>query len=191
MEKIEPGKYVEMVYDVYAVEPEGDVLVHEGSKSDPEKIIFGVTKGVFVPLEKALEGLSVGDKFDVKISPEESFGMRDPERVVTLEKAIFNTPEGKFDAEHVRPGAYLPMNLSNGYQVMGLVTEVGDDNVTKDFNHPMAGQTTRFVGTVETVRDATPEELQPSHGCCGGCGSNGCGSEGCGGGCEGGCGGCD
>ena len=54
MEKIEPGKYVELVYDLYAVEPTGDVLVHQVDLEDPERIIFGVTRGVIKPLEQAV-----------------------------------------------------------------------------------------------------------------------------------------
>ena len=89
MEKIEPGKYVEMVYDLSEVNPEGDKLVHQVSPEDPEKIVFGVTRGVIVPLEKAIEGLSTGDKFDVKVSAKEAFGEYDPEQVARLEKYIF------------------------------------------------------------------------------------------------------
>ena len=36
MEKIEPGKYVEMVYDLYSVEPQGETLVHQVDADDPE-----------------------------------------------------------------------------------------------------------------------------------------------------------
>ena len=71
MEKIEPGKYVEMVYDLYVVEPDGEKLVHQVDAEAPEKIIFGVTRGVIVPLEKAIEGLTTGDAFDVKVSAAE------------------------------------------------------------------------------------------------------------------------
>ena len=42
MEKIEPGKYVELGYDLYKVNPDGtDTLVHQTDTEDPEKIVFG------------------------------------------------------------------------------------------------------------------------------------------------------
>ena len=50
MEKIEPGKYVEMVYDLYVVEPDGEQLVHKSEPDNPERIIYCVTQGVIVPL---------------------------------------------------------------------------------------------------------------------------------------------
>ena len=52
MEKIEPGKYVELGYDLYAIEPDGtEKLVHQTNEEDPEKIVFGVTQGMIRPLE--------------------------------------------------------------------------------------------------------------------------------------------
>lgn len=97
MEKIEPGKYVEMTYDLYVTEPSGDRLVHQVDPEHPEKIVFGVTRGVIAPLEKALEGLQPGEAFDVKVPAEEGFGKYDPDQVVHLEKDIF-VIDGKFDS---------------------------------------------------------------------------------------------
>lgn len=80
MEKIEPGKYVEMVYDLSVVTPDGEELVHKVEPDSPERIVFGVTKGVIVPLEKAIEGLKKGDAFDVKVSAAEGFALTTPSR---------------------------------------------------------------------------------------------------------------
>ena len=63
--------------------------------------------------------------------------------------------------------------------------DINDEEVTVDFNHPMAGMTMHFKGEIITVRDATEAELHPQ---CGGCGGS-CGDGGCSDGC-GGCGGC-
>ena len=190
MEKIEPGKYVELVYDLYAVEKEGEVLVHQVDVEDPEKIIFGVTRGVIKPLEHAIEGLKEGETFDVKVSAEEGFGEHDPEQVAHLEKDMFEV-DGKFDAERVKVGEYIPMLTQDGYRINGKAIDVTLNEVIMDFNHPLAGKDIRFVGSIKTVREATPEELHPAGGCCGchggegeGCGDScGCG-DGCGGGCN-------
>ena len=57
--KIKPGKYVELTYDLYQTEQGAEPsLVHQSARSDPEKIIFGVTQGVIEPLEVARDGLS-------------------------------------------------------------------------------------------------------------------------------------
>lgn len=188
MEKIQPGKFVAMGYDLYQLDADGkETLVHQSDPADPEKIVFGVTRGMIVPLEKAIDGLEKGGTFDVIAKAEEAFGPYDPEQVVTLEKDIFMV-DGKFDADVIKPGALVPMMTADGFRINGKVLEVTDNNVKMDFNHPLAGKDVRFKGTILEVRDATPEELQPAHGGCGcGCDHDHCGDEGGECGCSGGC----
>ena len=175
MERIEPGKYVELGYDLYAVEADGsEKLVHQTDGEDPEKIVFGVTRGMIVPLEKAIEGLEAGGKFNVTATAEEAFGPYDPEQVVELDRDIFMV-DGKFDEEVVKAGALVPMMTADGYRINGLVKEVSNGKVKMDFNHPLAGKSVRFDGKILTVRDATPEEIQPAHGCGCGCDHDHCG----------------
>lgn len=178
MEKIQPGKYVELGYDLYEVTSAGEQLVHQTDSDDPEKIIFGVTRGMIRPLEEAIDGLGVGDTFDVKVEAKDAFGPVDPEQVATLGRDIFEV-DGKFDSDTIKPGAVLPMMTADGFRINGVVTEVTDTDVKMDFNHPLAGKDVRFKGKIMTVRDATPEELQPTHGCGCGCHGDSCG-DGCG-----------
>lgn len=189
MEKIEPGKYVELGYDLYEVTPEGEKLVHQTSAEDPERIVFGVTQGVIEPLEHAIEGLEADGEFDVTVKAEQAFGNYDPDQVVTLPREVFEI-DGKFDNESVKPGAVLPMMTADGYRISGVVKEVTDKEVKMDFNHPLAGKDVRFKGKITLVRTATPEEIQPAQGCGSGCSSCGddcdcdsksdCGDAGCG-----------
>ncbi len=175
MEKIEPGKYVEMGYDLYCIDADGkETLVHQSDKSDPEKVVFGVTRGMIQPLEKAIEGLEKGGKFNVTVKADEAFGPYDIEQIAELPREIFEV-EGKFDSEMVKPGAYVPMMTADGFRINGKVLEVTAKNVRMDFNHPLAGKDVRFDGEILEVRDATPEELQPAHGC--GCGHDSCGCD--------------
>ena len=55
------------------------------------------------------------------------------------------------------------MQTEEGYRMDGLVVEVGDKEVTLDFNHQLAGERVKYAGRVLLVRDATPEELAPKH----------------------------
>ncbi len=177
MQRIEPGKYVELGYDLYELSADGEAkLVHQTNVDDPERIIFGVTQGMIRPLEQAIEGLGPGGEFNVDVKAAEAFGPHDPEQVVTLECDIFKV-DGKFDDEMVKVGEYVPMMTADGFRINGLVTEVTDKDVKMDFNHPLAGKDVRFTGKVLTVRDATPEELHPTCGC-GSCSGGSCGDEG-------------
>ena len=183
MEKIQPGKYVEMIYDLFKVNEDGsEELVHQVDTENPEGVIFGVTPGMVVPLEKDLDGKTAGDKFDIVAAPEEAFGMPSEEYYVTLEKEIFSV-DGKFDPEVVHKGASLPMMTADGFQINGIVKEVGDKTVVMDFNHPLAGRKVRFRGEITLVRDATPEEIKvvTEGGCgCGSCGGDCGGDKNCG-----------
>lgn len=186
-EKIRPGKYVELGYDLYTTDADGtETLVHQTDTDDPERIVYGVTPGVIEPLEKAILDLEEGGEFDVRAKADEAFGQPDPEQIVPLEREIFLI-DGKFDTERIYPGAVVPMMTAEGYRITGTVKEVGDKIVKVDFNHPLAGKDLRFKGRIITVREATPEDLQPA-GC--GCRGGGCGDGGCeGGNCgQGGCG---
>lgn len=177
MEKIQQGKYVEMVYDLYKVNPDGtQTLVHQSDDSDPERFVYGVTPGMVVPLEKAIFSLGVGDKFDLIVKAEDAFGPHDPNNVMDLSKELFLV-DGKFDAEFVKKGALVPMMTADGFRINGLVVDVTAEVVKMDFNHPLANDDVRFDGKILAVRDATAEELNPSCGCGCGCGDHGCGCD--------------
>ena len=177
METIQPGKYVEFGYDLYEINDNGETLMYSTPVDSPEQIIFGVTQGVFQPLERALEGKQAGDLFDVTMTPEEGFGVYDPEKVAELDKSIFEV-DGKFDDELVKVDAMIPMLNQYGFQMIGRVLEITDKHVKMDFNHVLAGKNVRLKGKVTLVRDATAEELHPAEGC--GCGCGSCGEEECG-----------
>lgn len=181
-ETIDTGKFVAFIYKVTDAKT-GDVLF-EATAEAPDTLVYGVTPGVIPGLIAALKGLGKGDKFSSELSPAAAFGDRIEQNVIKLDKTVFN-PEGKLPSE-VKTGAKLPMMTEDGFQVIGTVLKIEDDGVTMDFNHPFAGKTVNIEGEVVEVRDATPEELNPHHGCGCGCGHDH-------GGCEGGCndGGCE
>jgi FKBP-type peptidyl-prolyl cis-trans isomerase SlyD len=145
-----------------------------------------VTKGLILPLERALEGLEPDQTFDVPVAAGEGFPYN-PDDVARLDKDIFMV-DGKFDAETIKKDAYIPMMTGDGFRITGKVLEVTPDHVVMDFNHPLVGKDLCFKGKVVTVRDAKPEELHPTcgGGCCGGgcgdsdCGDSSCGCDGCG-----------
>lgn len=193
---IEPGKYFEITYNLYRVNPDGsETLEHQVEDDDPDYGILGITPGYVIALESALLGMSAGEKFDFYAEPDEAFGPYNPEEVLTVPKDHFLI-DGKFDETMFTPGALIPMMTPDGYQFDGLVVGLTDAGVILDINHPLAKNRVHYVGEVTLVREPTEEELKAEKdsacGCgCGGCGcgnnEDGCG-EGCG--CEGGGNGC-
>ena len=143
--------------------------------------------------EAELEGREPGDDFAFTLSPEEGYGVVNPEMIISLPKSAF-TVNGRVMEELLVPGTVIPMLNGQGGVVQGTVHEVRPDTVMMDFNHPMAGKTLNFSGRVLSVREATPKELAqglhgeflpPEEGCKGGChGGGGCCHDGEGGHCD-------
>jgi FKBP-type peptidyl-prolyl cis-trans isomerase SlyD len=128
-------------------------------ESDPgEPLVYLHGHGETVPgLENALEGKAVGDKLQVKVSPDEGYGDHDPEKIESV-------PRGEFPDElELKVGSVLTATDDDGNEMDFLIKEVKGDSVVVDFNHPLAGKTLHFDVTVREVRAATPEELEHGH----------------------------
>lgn len=187
--KIEPGKYFELVYQLFRINADGtETLVHEVEDDDPDRAILGITPGFVKALEDAVLGLGAGDSFDFQADPENAFGPYDPEEVITLPRDRFLV-DGKFNEEMFTPGAYIPLMTSDGYRIDGQVVALTPEGVELDFNHPLAKDRVHYTGKVTLVREPTEDELRPADSCgCGGCHcGDDCGDD-CGCGSHGGCG---
>lgn len=185
--KIEKGKWVELQYELYAFsDGESEELMFSTEEEAPECFVYGIDEAVVPKFMERIAGLEAGEKFDFTLAVEDAFGPRTQEHVMKLDREVFAGEDGEID-KRVFPGAQIPMRTTEGAIVYGIVLMIEKDGVTLDFNHPLAGENLHYKGEVKVVRDATEEELNLKHGCCG-CGSHGCGDGGCNDGC---CDGCD
>ncbi len=120
--------------------------------------LHGGYQGIFPQVEEALEGKAEGYECKVRLNPEEAFG--------------------EYDASLVRvePRNLFPATVAVGMQFEGqaeddgedeftlyTVTDVTDDKVVVDGNHPLADKILDFSCTVTGVRAATTEELTHGH----------------------------
>jgi len=194
--QISDNKYVTVTYDLNVGEGEERELMEQATVQQPLEFIFG-TNSMLEAFEDQLRGLSQGDTFSFRLTPEEAYGDYDDTKLLELPKNIFEI-DGKIDKEVLFEGNTLPMMDSSGNRLVGSVVSIGDEVVTMDFNHPLAGEIMHFEGTVMGVREASVEEIAAlfSGGGCG-CGSGEDGGCGCGssdeshaGGCGCGSGGC-
>jgi peptidylprolyl isomerase len=100
---------------------------------------FVLGTGHVIPgFEKAVEGLSEGEQVSAKVEPEEAYGLRSDELVLQV-------PLDRFDRA-VTPalGQRLEMSTAEGQRIPVTVTDVGQENVEVDANHPLAGQPLHF-----------------------------------------------
>lgn len=186
--KISENRYVSLAYDLNVGEGNDRELMEQATSDQPMEFIFGANM-MLEAFENQIKGLGQGDTFSFQLNPEEAYGDYDESKLIELPKNIFEI-NGKIDDEVLFEGNSVPMMDSSGNRLVGSVVSIGDDVVTMDFNHPLAGEKMYFDGQVVGVREASAEEIAAlfSGGGCG-CGSGGCGSGGCGSGDEnGGCG---
>ncbi len=180
-----PNKFMSVVYQLYTVEGEKIELEEQTSTDRPFEFItgFGIALDAF---EQQVMKLGKGSAFDFVLQPSEAFGDYLPDGIHKLDRNIF-VVNGKFDNENVQEGAIITLSDEEEHQFMAKVVNIDNEGVTVDTNHPLAGKTLNFKGTIIENRDATEEEIQHlikmlsggCEGCGGGCGHHGEG-EGCG-----------
>jgi FKBP-type peptidyl-prolyl cis-trans isomerase 2 len=109
-----------------------------------EPLEFTVGAGEVIPgFDEAVRGMQVGETKTVEIGPEDAYGPRRDGLVATIERERAQFP--------VEPqvGMNLALPLQDGSQLEVVVTEVTDEHVTIDGNHPLAGE--KLIFDVELV----------------------------------------
>lgn len=178
--KIEINKYVTLSYDLHVGEDDERELMESATTEAPLEFIFG-TNSMLESFEDQIEGKVAGDTFSFTLTPEETYGDYDDDKIVELPKNVFQV-DGEIDEELLFEGNSIPMMDTEGNKLMGSIIEIKDEIVSMDFNHPLAGETLHFTGNVIAVRDAEAEEISAlfaqDGGGCSGCGDDGCGDRG-------------
>ena len=123
---------------------------------DPIEYLHGGYDGVFPLVERALAGKSVGDRCQVRLEPDDAFGEYDAE-LMHLE------PRNKFPPDVAVGMRFEGRGVESGTKLVYTVTDVAEDKVVVDGNHPLAGRTLQFTCTVTAVRAATAEEIEHGH----------------------------
>ena len=154
--RIESGRVVRLEYEMK--DCDGEPVEDEDASLE---YLHGGFGGIFPKVEEALEGKDIGHELSVTLEPEDAFGEYDA------------------DLLRVEPRARFPEGLEVGMQFEGVpgggeaqddahshiytVTDVTDDTVVVDANHPYAGERVWFRCTVREIRPATRDELKHGH----------------------------
>jgi peptidylprolyl isomerase len=103
---------------------------------------------IITGFENAILGMKVGETRDFEVSPDEAYGHRQEEMVLEV-------PVGEFP-DHIEPkiGMRLQLKQQQGSPLEVVITDISNEAVTLDGNHPLAGQTLHFQ--VELLEIATP-----------------------------------
>ncbi len=135
----------------YTVTTTDGQMIDEGK--EPLIYVHGGYENIFAPVEKAMEGKTVGDSFKVAVPAAEGFGEYDEELIVI--ETLENLPEDLSVGMQIE--GYNPENEED--IIIYTVTEIKGNNAVLDGNHPLAGINMVFEGTVTEIHPATQEEI--------------------------------
>lgn len=150
--KIAPNTVVTVHYKLSDAQ---DNLIEESR--EPMVYLHGGYENTLPKIEEALDGQDVGFETLIQVEPDDAFGEYDASLV------------------KVEPRSRLPTPLEVGMQFEGMsddadaealiftVTDIADDKVVLDGNHPLAGMALRFALNVTQVREASDEEIAHGH----------------------------
>lgn len=106
-------------------------------EGDPIEFELG-TGEVIEGFDRAVNGLEVGETREVELDPEEAYGHRSDELVIDVDRD--ELPDD-LDPE---VGQTLAVEGADGEERAAWVAEVGEDSITVDLNHPLAGRSLTF-----------------------------------------------
>ncbi len=113
--------------------------------------LHGGYGGAFPKVEEALEGCRVGDRVTVSLTPEEGYGVYQPELVLTL-------PAEEFADALPETGEAVDGQLPDGRSMTFTVAGISQGQITLDGNHPFAGKKLDFDFEVLDIRGSIEAE---------------------------------
>jgi len=117
------------------------------SSREREPLEFKLGEGKLIPgFEKAVVGMNVGDTSKVTIPSDEAYGEKREDMVIDVDRGQI-PPDIKPEV-----GQQLQIQQKDGGTIPVVITEVTDETVQLDANHPLAGQDLTFeIEVVDVV----------------------------------------
>jgi FKBP-type peptidyl-prolyl cis-trans isomerase SlpA len=130
----------------YRISLEDGTELESSFGDEPLEFVMGentLTEG----MEMALINLNEGDKQSITLTPEQTYGHRDPDNIHELNSADFPAD--------MKPekGQVIAFDTPAGDDINGIVLDVKADKVSVDFNHPLAGNNLVFEVEILKVKN--------------------------------------
>jgi FKBP-type peptidyl-prolyl cis-trans isomerase SlyD len=143
--------------DYELTDSEGHALAEEGAQV---AYLHGGYDGIFAKVESGLQGKKVGEEVALSLEPADAFGEYDEQLLRVESRENFpDVLQVGMRFEGVPGGG----DDADGDVVIYTVTDITDDKVVVDGNHPLAGQSVVFSCVVTEVRKASAEEIAHGH----------------------------
>ena len=110
----------------------------------PVKMVYG--RGTFFPgLEEALLGMKAGDIKNIRIPPDKAYG-------AFIEGSIMVLPKDSIKGKgEIKVGQVIDIIIADGQSVPAYIKEIGEENITVDFNRPLAGEFIQFSIILKSI----------------------------------------
>lgn len=134
MSKVKDGDTVRVHY---TGKLENGEVFDTSKELEPFEFTVG-NKAVIPGFEKGVVGMEVGDTKTIEIPPEEAYGAKQDQLVVEVNKSEF--------PDDITPtiGQRLQIRQQDSNPIIVTITDLTEDIITLDANHPLAGYTLFF-----------------------------------------------
>ncbi len=134
----------------YTLKLDDQSVVDTNVGGEPLKVTQGSHR--LIPgVEKQIEGMAAGEKKHFTVAPEEGYGDVDAKAFQEVDKKAIPPDSHKV-------GTQLQGKTADGRTVYPRISEVKDETVVLDFNHPLAGKTLHFdVQVLDVAHTSSPQ----------------------------------
>lgn len=139
----------------YTLKVDGEVVDYS-DRDEPLEYIQGHDQ-IIPGLESALAGMAVGESKEVNVPAADAYGEMDSEAMVQVDRSDF--PE----EVPMEIGTQVQVRNMDGHVLDARIATIEGEQVTLDFNHPLAGKDLLFNVTIVALRNATEEEIEHGH----------------------------
>lgn len=146
----------------YRLKNEAGDVMESSFDSEPVAYLHG-HGNIISGIEKGLEGKELsegGESFELTVVPKDGYGERQEGAVQRV--PIKHLQGDKKALSKIKAGDIVSINTEEGAK-QAVVVKAGKFNVDVDTNHPLAGKVLKFEIQIESVREATGEELAHGH----------------------------
>ncbi len=151
MSAVADKKVVSIQYTLKDAEGE---TIDKSEPGEPLTYLHGAGN-IVIGLEQALTGKAAGDEVEVVVAPEDGYG-----EPTSGPQAL---PREAFEGVEPAAGMSFVAEDDEGNHIHLWVLDANDEQVVVSPDHPLAGVELHFSVKIESVRDASPEELEAGH----------------------------
>ncbi|MBC7961962.1 MAG: FKBP-type peptidyl-prolyl cis-trans isomerase [Steroidobacteraceae bacterium] len=119
-------------------------IFHSTDEHGPQSITIGADQ-VFPALESAIIGMRSGETKNIVLSADDAYGARRPENIISVARHAFPVEK------NIKVGQKLSIEFAGGVSRVMVVSGVGENDVTLDGNHPLAGLDLTFALKLDRV----------------------------------------